>query len=130
MHRFYLFLIVILSTLSFTSCDKQVSDQLCSALKDSFASNNQELVKLQMQQLITGIPPVTGNSFTHLDAAVQKLNSCGMNASVVCYGCIQTLPEQSEVNIHFSYRGNTIHYILDFSTAASTGKLVFLNYHE
>ncbi len=130
MYRFYILLIFVLNTLTFTSCDKQVSDQLCSALKDGFASNNLELVKLQMQQLITDIPPVTGNSFTHLDAAVQKLNSCGMNAKVLCYGCIYTLPEQSEVSINFRYRGNTINYALDFSTSTTTGKLVFLNFHE
>lgn len=130
MYRIYLLLILVSTTIVFTSCDKQASEQLCTALKDGFANNNLEVVQQQMQQLIADIPPVTGNSFTHLDAAVQKLNKCGINASVVCYGCIQTLLEQSEVSINFRYRGNTINYVLDFSTAAATGKLVFLNYHE
>lgn len=61
-----------------------------------------------------------------LDQLVAKINtSCNTEAEILCYYCIKTLPEQSEIKVTV----NATSRVLDISYSTDK-KLLFVNMHD
>ena len=54
---------------------------------------------------------------------------CTMNASALCFDCIQTLPSQSEIRISFDNGASTVEKTIDISYN-SNNKMIFYNLHD
>jgi hypothetical protein len=73
------------------------------------------------------------NSSSNSDYALTELSNailvqCKLNASVLCYNCISTLPAQSELKIAVSYQGIQKVKIIDISRSGN--RLVFAGMHD
>jgi hypothetical protein len=85
----------------------------CQQLKDGVISLNKEEVKLEITAFINSLPAKTHTQL-NLQRLVDAINSrCGNTASVLCYACIDTLPEQSEIRLSYSSGGGIVHQIIE-----------------
>lgn len=58
-----------------------------------------------------------GGHSVSLNELVNRLNGpCTLNASLVCYACIKTLPPQSEIRLSLDHNGTLISKVIDIST--------------
>jgi hypothetical protein len=111
------------------SCRK---DDTCNSnsIKQAIIEDNKELMRGEINKLCAGIEVVrTTNDpdglTNSLDKLVAKINTfCNVKAEILCYYCIQTLPEQSEIKVTV----NSTSRVLDISYSADK-KLLFVNMH-
>jgi hypothetical protein len=111
------------------SCRK---DDTCNgnSIKQAIIEDNKELMRGEINKLCAGIEVVrTTNDpdglTNSLDKLVAKINTFGnVKAEILCYYCIQTLPEQSEIKVTV----NSTSRVLDISYSADK-KLLFVNMH-
>jgi hypothetical protein len=126
MHK--LLFVLLLALL--VSCKKdKLSTKTCNNIQQALKNND----KVQMGEAINKICeqiPITPSQGDpdglnrSLDELINKLNSC-VTAENLCYFCIKTLPEQSEIKL--TYRGTS--RIIDISYHSSK-KLKFVSMHE
>lgn len=126
MTRKFVFLFVLSTFL--ISCDKDEAVK-CENLAEALATNNQEAARGFFNQWIKGLSSKNYNQ-PNLAELVSDINAdCSLTASLHCFDCIMTLPEQSEVSLSFQYNGNTITRYADFSRSADN-KIIYLDFHE
>lgn len=124
-------LLILLSVLLFGSCKKATTSCSSIAVKKAIVENDIELMRSEINKLCAGISIVRTSSDPHglsnsLTELVRQLNnSCNIQAVSLCYFCIDTLPEQSEIKV--STGG--VSRILDISYT-NDKKLVFVNMHN
>jgi hypothetical protein len=114
---------LLISLLS-TGCTKEKEPERfsCEALVDGLISGNAEEVKKQVNFVCSALAPVPAVSDTagltkQLDRMVNLINKdCNVNATVLCYGCIKTLPLQSEVRLSFTDNGQIKQKTIDISS--------------
>lgn len=125
----HLFLLISIIAVTTLGCKKDFSDQECRELKDAMATNNIDAVKTIITQSITRLPS-QNNTQQNLDALATSLSGqFTISAEVLCFGCIQTLPEQSEIKLSFISSGSPIYKIIDISYSPDN-KMKFVNMHE
>lgn len=112
-------------------CKKDSSSLQCQEFKQALYENNVASVR---DQITIAINNLSNNAHTkqNLDALVAALsNMCGITVQVVCFACIDTLPEQSEIQMTFTIGGNTVQKTIDISaTTVSNTKMRFVNMHD
>ncbi len=110
-----LFLIIIIFATLKLSCEKNFSDRQCQQLKDEMiADNKQEVIKL-LTEKVSQLPSTTYTEENLNKLAASIANDCGISAEVLCFSCIYTLPEQSEIRLSFTQAGTTIAKTIDVS---------------
>jgi hypothetical protein len=111
------------------ACNKDVPPKAnCDKLKAAIAADNVEQAGKQINATIRNLASRT-NTAENLNRLAEALSSCDLTATVLCFGCIQSLPEQSEIRIAFSTPDTTFSRIIDISYTPNN-EMVFRNMHE
>lgn len=111
------------------SCTKQDLESDCNNLKEGIISNDINRVSATFSNLIAELANKTHTS-QNLNSLAQKISSsCSIKVDVLCYGCIKTLPAQSELKVSFSSSGATIIKVVDISEESSK-EMRFINMHD
>lgn len=126
MFQKFVFLFVL--SAFFTSCDK-VEAVKCENLAEALATNNQEAVKEFFNQWISELSSKNYNEVNLSQLANNINKDCSITASIHCFNCIMTLPEQSEISLSFQYNGNSFTRYADFSRS-SENKIIYIDFHE
>lgn len=111
------------------SCTKQDLELNCNSLKEGIISNDINRVKLSFSNFIADLEDKTHTSQNLTSLAQNISSSCSIKVDVLCYGCIKTLPAQSELKISFSSSGATITKVVDISEENSR-EMRFINMHD
>jgi hypothetical protein len=121
---FFLFSLVLLG------CKKDSSDLRCQELKQAMNENNVTSVKSLITDIIKTLPSDIYSEQSVKALAASLSNECGVSAEVLCFSCIQTLPEQTEIRLSFSFSGNIFNKIIDISYTQPTNKMKIVNMHD
>jgi hypothetical protein len=123
MKKLPLLLVIVLS------CSKQDIGSDCGRLKSGVNSNNIERVGASINNFIAGLGSKAHTS-ENLTALAKKVAAkCDVKVEVLCYACIMTLPEQSELRVTLSSAGSTITKVIDISQNSSN-EMKFVNMHD
>lgn len=108
-------------------CDKDMVTT-CEEFKPALAAEDAEKVKSIINRYMLGLPSMA-NTSENLELLAQAITKeCQIEANVVCFGCIKTLPEQSEISLRFFHQGQTIERAVDISYTPDN-KMKFVNVH-
>jgi hypothetical protein len=120
--------ITIMAILSL-GCKKDFSTRKCEQLKTEMAADNvQEVIKLVTEK----VNQLASQNYTreNLNTLATSLSGdCGISATVLCFGCIQTLPEQSEIRLSFNSSGSLVAKTIDISYTPDN-KIKIINMHN
>jgi hypothetical protein len=123
--------ILLISILVCTGCKKEdLTTRDCKNIKTALVNNDIDQMRKEINSLCEEIAstPAIGGMRTPIqfqDELVKALNKC-LLAENLCYFCIQTLPEQSEIRIS----ADGVSRILDISYNNSNQKLEFRSMHN
>ena len=118
-------LLIFSALLILTSCeeDDKFENINCEVLTEALVNSNNENVKAEIDKLTVDLKPhVSDNdNFGHsqnLNTLIDRLNSQCKNieASLICYACIYTLPPQSEIEVVVDSLGIEVVRIIDILT--------------
>jgi hypothetical protein len=108
----------------------------CDKLKIGIMSTDSKIVKLEINKLVTDLKPIkTSNDNIgqkeNVDIVINRLNTlCNeLNAELMCYACIETLPVQSEILLSMDSIGTTISRVIDIWTPENS-ILNFIRIHK
>lgn len=108
----------------------------CDYFKTGISTNDQDMVGTEVNKLCENLLPLASTpsdeygQHQNINILVQRLSEkCDISATLVCYACIETLPEQSEIKIDFTQNGVIHTQILDISFTAQH-MLVFNGMHD
>lgn len=109
------YLPVILFAISILSCKKDTLNNKCQELKDVMISNNTEVIKNLIINFVDKLPSkkYTQQNLNNLAASIAS--ECDFSAEVLCFSCIDTLPEESELKLSFVSPGSSIYKTIDIS---------------
>ena len=111
------------------SCTKHDLGSDCIQLKNGVSNNNINDVSYSVNQFIAKLGS-RAHTNQNLIALAQIISTnCSLDVEVLCYGCIYTLPAQSELKISFLESGNYVSKVIDISENSS-GEMKFANMHE
>ena len=113
-----------------TACKKDFSDRKCQELKTNMSVDNINEVKRLVTELISKLPSDDYNEKNVTALATRLSGECGVTANVLCFSCIQTLPEQTEIQLIFSYAGTSYNKIFDISYSVTNNKMKIVNMHN
>lgn len=117
--------IVLVISVLFTGCRKEGEKPetfSCETLVDGLLLGNNQKVETQINIICSQLVPTpdvldTAGLRKQIDKMVSILiKNCNVEANVLCYGCIKTLPPQSEVRLSFTHNGGLYHKIIDISS--------------
>jgi len=125
-HKLLLLLIVL--AISIVSCKKDASNKT-NAFKEALISNNIEAVKAAIETRVNRLPSkkYSEQNLNNLGASLVKEYS--ISAEVLCFSCIKTLPEESEIKLSFLSEGSVVQRIIDI-TYTEDNTIRFVNMHE
>jgi hypothetical protein len=129
--KFFLVLLCITTTL-FTSCEKdEINNKDCDRIKQAMKDQDVAAIKEIITTAINELPS-REHTNENLQALVNLLRTnCSLTVDILCYGCIQTLPEQSEISLSFSSGNTTIRKVIDISAISTTNSMMkFVNMHD
>jgi hypothetical protein len=108
--------------------DKDVLSD-CEQLKAAITSTDKEIVRKEINALISQLPARqhTAENLAKLVSSIGQ--QCQVNATVLCYACIKTLPEQSEIRISVVAGAQSTSKTIDI-TSNEGGNMTFVNIHE
>jgi hypothetical protein len=117
-------LLVISFLVILSSCTKDKIESVdCELLTEALVNYNDEILKAEVDKLTIDLKPHFANNdfYGHsenLNALIDRLNSgcANIDASLLCYACIETLPPQSEISILVDSSGTAVCRIIDIST--------------
>lgn len=120
----------LLLTALFIGCDKDERNATCEEFRVALKTEDREKVKGIIDNYI-----IQSASIKHTSEHLQKLadfisDACDVDATVVCFACIDTNPEQSEIIIRFMEGATQITRIIDLSNDHDDDKMKFLNVHS
>lgn len=109
------------SLISFFACEDTAS-KLCDELQADMVAFSTEQVKSTLDPWLQGQLPVPteddpiGHEINLQNFVDRLSDDCGLEASILCYACIETFPPQSEVRVMIDSSGITVARILDIMT--------------
>ena len=118
-------LVIAIFTFLLAGCRKEtLNNDGCNGIRQGIITNDITLLNNSLADLLTTF------SNENLDKLAQNIFiRCNINAIVICYSCIYTLPAQSEIRVTFSEGGNPVQKVLDISSAPGTAMKI-LNVHN
>lgn len=116
-------------TIGLFSCSKDdMKPADCSTLQQAILTGNPDEVETEINRISRSLVN-TPDSEEGLAILVNKISSqCSISAVMVCYGCIKTLPEQSEIKLSINNSGSQKNKIIDI--VRSGDKFVFAGMHD
>lgn len=130
--RNYLFCLSLV--LLFAGCKDTVTYP-CSDIREGVLNFDLEQAKPGIDQMLEDLAPVPDSTDNighedNLDIFIDRLTSeCDFDATIECYGCIETFPVLSHVLIGLDSSGIQIQRALDILTPA-TGVMTLKNIHQ
>lgn len=125
MKHFSSVILILTVILLISGCKKESDDGFdCSRFKQGVIANDKDKVATSLGGLLTSYSRANVNQ---LAEAVSS--QCGINATVLCFDCVYTLPAQSELKISFTEGGTTIDKVLDISYS-SGNKMRIVGMHD
>lgn len=130
-----LYLIAVLVSLS--ACSKsELSTNECDKLQDAVIGMNSSVLEKEINKLCHDLSPqsTTANDLIghedNINTLISRLETnCDIEAELVCYACIKTLPAQSEIKVTVNLLSGTYFKIIDISTPEDN-KLSYENIHN
>ena len=124
-----LLLTIIISVILSLGCKKDLSDRQCQQLKDEMISDNKpEVIKL-LTEKVNKLPSKIYTEENLNKLATSISDECGITTQVLCFSCIQTLPEQSEIKLSFTQAGTNIAKTIDISYTPNN-QIKIVNIHD
>jgi hypothetical protein len=128
------FLLILLIAVLGLGCEKE-NETSCEDLKIAVKTDDIETVKdivtllaFDLEAKVTAEDP-TGN-YNNFKTLIERLNGeCDVTATEICYGCIYTLPETSEIELVIPLGTHSVTRVLDIAPNQA-GKLICTNMHE
>ena len=122
-----LLLIALPALLLCGSCKKENACSSGEVLLNAMQDNNIQAAGTVITVYINQLPSQNYTS-QNLDRLVDVINrSCGLTARKICFSCIKTLPEQSEIEV--ASTNSSLKKVFDISFTAGN-EMVFRNMHE
>jgi len=123
--------ILILFIILFSSyCDESVNTNLsvidCENLKEGIINLNSDIVKSEIDKIAMDLKPNKSNvdsaQIDNINILINRLNAqCkNINAELLCYSCIKTLPPQSEILVTTDSLGAEIKRVIDILTPSDS----------
>ena len=122
------FLMIGLLVFSF-GCRKANLQNSCADLSRAVMSSDIALAKSAIDNIIRSIP---SSQYTqgNIQNLVNKISgNCNLQAIMICFDCIKTLPSQTEIRITINSGTAPAQKIIDLSYTNSN-KMVFHNMHD
>lgn len=111
-------------------CSGCKKDNACSsgeALLNAMQDNNIQAAGIAITAYINQLPSQNYSS-QNLDRLVDAISaSCELKARKICFSCIKTLPEQSEIEVVAT--NSSLKKVFDISFTAAN-EIIFKNMHE
>jgi hypothetical protein len=126
----YLLLLFILAVL--ISCQKGLEDDTpgnpdsalnCDLLQQGLIANDASMIRSSLGNLLN--TDYSEENLSKLADTISK--SCDIEAVLVCFECIETLPAQSDMTLTFMYNGNSITKELDFVYGVNLKPIILVN---
>ena len=123
------FIPVLFLSLIMLSCKKENLSTECESLHAAMQSSDIETAKAAITKYINGLASqqYSQQNLENLTAALS--GSCVSAAEIVCFSCIDTLPEQSEIKVSIIYQGARLNKIFDI-TYTPDNKMKVVNMHD
>jgi hypothetical protein len=122
--------IVLAGFLFLSSCSKDNVSADCNGLRNSIIAGDVNNAMIALTGFIRNLPS-DEHSEINLDRLVASLNSnCSVVAEKLCFGCIMTLPAQSEIRIQFFDNGSVVKKTFDLSNPPGGNSMIVLNMHD
>ena len=119
-----LLVFTIFFTITCEKKDESVDHGLdCDLLKNGIIYHDNSIVKTEITKLTLDLSPkpIANDNLGHLvnfEKLISRINTCRIiHAEMICYGCIKTLPAQSEILVKTDSSGIQIQRILDVKTS-------------
>lgn len=117
--------LLIIFAFGISSCKKdKLSTLNCNGLKIGLQTNDISLVSKSLDKLLTSY---SNENLQKLTIIISEI--CDVQAEVLCFDCIYTLPSQSEIMLSFLQSGTTLKKVLDLSSTQN-GKMEIVNMHD
>jgi hypothetical protein len=112
-----------------SSCRKDIDKKSCRELREAVIADEKIAANASITALIKGLPH-REHTAENLQSLTDSINrSCEIFASVLCFACIQTLPEQSEIRLSATDGSGTVVKIIDISSN-DNNQMIFVNMHN
>lgn len=132
------FIITIAALFVFSNCRRSETDPQssrlfnadCEQLKNAMVNHDVDQARAAITAFIAGL-----YSDLHTEANMIELvrlieRSCSaIDAELLCFACIDTLPEQSEIKLRLTVGGTTIVKVIDLSYTPAN-RIRFVNMHN
>jgi hypothetical protein len=111
MESFRLIIAMTALVLLLVSCRKgTINNKECETFKDAIEKGDKQRVSKAVRHLLTDY---SSDNLTNFASSLSS--ACNTTAKVICYGCIDTNPEQSEIRVSFTSSTGVVSKILDLS---------------
>ncbi|HMU47299.1 MAG TPA: hypothetical protein PKC72_13085 [Chitinophagaceae bacterium] len=124
-----LLLSVTVSLFFFSGCKKENFSDKCSQLKEAIKTSNVSDAEDAINWFIGKLSSQTYSQQNLDNLATSISGNCSITVIVQCFSCIQTLPEQSEINISFSSGFIAFQKVIDISYTPDN-KMKFVDMHD
>ncbi|MBD0331498.1 MAG: hypothetical protein ICV66_02475 [Chitinophagaceae bacterium] len=105
-------LLIISAFYMVPACSKDLSSRNCEELKNAIIENNNDKVKSEVQKICSAWV----YSQQNLNFLADTISSqCDINAIVLCFECIDTLPPITELKLSFTVSGALKSKMIDVS---------------
>ena len=135
--KHHTFVLISLCFLLLVSCEKpeETPTADCSQLKWGLMMRDSEVLTVQINYLLNDLEPEssTTDGLGHgdnLEILIDRMTTqCdSIEAEILCYACIKTLPAQSEIAVHIDSAGTYLSRTIDILTPGDGAMTYFANH--
>lgn len=125
-------LFVFISLIFIAGCEKEKqSNNTCKELQAIFLSDDETKIKQAVTEAITSLPSRAHTQDNLIALTSLLAGDCGITTEVRCFGCIKTLPEQSEIRVSVTDGTQFFYKIIDISATSITDETMkFVAMHD
>lgn len=111
-------------------CDKDVATPSCEEFRSAIKAGDKEKLREIIDSYIDQSSALT-HTAANLDKLVKHINSnCDVQATVLCFGCIETLPEMSEIKLRYTDGIDAVEGVIDLSAYSKDDhRMKFVSVH-
>lgn len=111
------------------SCKKDNPAPQCESLRAAMQSDNVNAATAAVTQYIRSLSSqdYSRENLENLSSAIA--GHCAIRAELLCFSCIDTYPEQSEIKVSIIYQGTSLSKIFDISYTPDN-KIKVVNMHD
>jgi hypothetical protein len=115
-----------------TGCEKeQEINTGCEELQSALVNADENKIEQAITEAISSLPSKLHTEQNLTALTLVLTNQCGVSAKVLCFRCIKTLPEQSEIRISATAGTGVVNKTIDISAISiSDERMKFVNMHD